>query len=325
MQVHALAAFRDQYSRALDWLRARGVRVDNTRLFRYLTIMNKAIAREATGDEAHQESPEFAGVLVEASEIVQISTLDPMFFEGREDVLTNLRRINAGPDLVSDEGEDFGRNYAFEFSTAAILHQRNALGGFANGDLDLLFRDGNHPLECKRISSLRRLEQRVREARNQLNSHVDAGGPPGIIAIDLSRPIRLAQGAIVAADDVAFNHVADLHARAYMMSHVVAPLIIPAAQGHGVLGLLVRYVAYGTAGGAGNVRRSIVWSLCHIHDDQSEETHLLWRLAQPFGEGPMQNITAAEIEEAATQISVQARRPLQQNPRLAEVQRMKQK
>lgn len=308
VQLYPLTVFRDQYTQALAWLRARGVRINNTRLSRYLATMSEAITSEAAGSEVHQQSDEFAATLVEASEIIQISSLDPAFFEGRDDVLTNLRRIIAGPEVVGDDGDDFGRNYAFEFFTAAVLHERNAFGGFANGDLDLLLRDGNHPVECKRISSLRRLEQRIREARDQLNTYVDEGGPPGFIAIDLSRPIRLAQGAIVAADDDDFMHTADLHARAYIKSHVVAPLILPAATGHGVLGLAVRYIAYGTAGGRGNVRRSVVWNLCHIYDDESEETQLLGRLTGPLGRGPLQYITAEEIEEAAALVDAGVRR-----------------
>ncbi|MBS0302942.1 MAG: hypothetical protein JSR16_12360 [Proteobacteria bacterium] len=302
VQLYALTIFRDQYAQALEWLRARDVRVDNTRLSRYLTTINDAIAKEAAGDTAHQQADEFAEVLVEASEIILVATLDPIFFEERADVLTKLRRIITGPDVVGEDGDDSGRNYAFEFSTAAILHERNAFREFARGDLDLLLRDGDHPVECKRISSLRRLEQRIREARNQLNAHADAGGPPGIIAVDMSRPIRLAQGAITAVDEDSFMHTAELHARAYIRSHIVAPLILPAATGHGVLGLLVRYVAYGTAGGAGSVRRSIVWNLCHIYDDESDETRLLGQLAEPFGRGPLQYITAQEIEDAAKQV-----------------------
>lgn len=75
--LYSLTLFRDQYARALDWLRTLEVRVENTRLARYLATIDDAIAREAAGDEAHQQTDEFAGLLVEASEIILIAKLDP--------------------------------------------------------------------------------------------------------------------------------------------------------------------------------------------------------------------------------------------------------
>ena len=296
--LQALSEFRKDYADALSWLRQLKVRTLNTRLSRYLSIMDDAIAREAKGATEHQESPDFASMLVEASEIIQIAALDSLMLTDH-DPLTKLRQIPRGPDVIRETGEDPGRDYAFEFCTASEANRNGVSVRFGTDGGDVLLTNEQYPIECKRISSLRRIEQRVREGRDQLIDHVGKGGRPGLVALDLSRPIRLAQGPIRASDDNAMMLQAEQQLNAYLHHHVHQNgLVYEAAVDRSVLGILFRFVAFGTVGKASNVRRSTVWGLQLIHPDDSEKSILADRLATLIRPGPTNNVSDAEMYES---------------------------
>src|SRR5687768_16526120 len=89
---------------------------------------------------------------------------------------------------MNPDVDDPARNYAFEFSTAATAARHGRLIGFQSGDLEV--GPPPVPIECKRVSSLKRLGSNLAGARAQLVS----GGRAGIIAIDISTPIRQERG-----------------------------------------------------------------------------------------------------------------------------------
>lgn len=305
--LKSLPAFRDDYVRALEWLRAMEVRVTNNRLAHYLDTINSAIEREGRGDESHQQNADFAATLVEAFDITQIAMLERAAFDGRKDVLTKLRQLSRGADLPpSKSTDDPARNYAFEFSTGGTLTDRNAFGGFGESTGDVLLKDDLHPVECKRISSLDRVGDRLADGRKQLELGVAAGGKPGIIAIDVSRPIRMGQGPINAIDDDQFEAIASAQISAYIYEHVGKHLELR-VECDSVLGVLVRFVAVGTAGGLGHVRTIVDWSLLYVHPDEAPNSKLFLRLAEPFGRGPIRQITPEDIATAMAMVDARVR------------------
>src|SRR5690606_20840387 len=117
------------------------------------------------------------------------------------DVLEKLRRISGGPDTMAPDRADPARDYAFEFHTAAVLQRQGEFGGFSQQNGDLTISTDRYPAECKRVSSLNSARNRLRDGRDKLSELVLEGSPPGVIAIDLTRPIRIAHGPITAASD----------------------------------------------------------------------------------------------------------------------------
>lgn len=293
-----LADFRQQYENALQTLASYGVKVSGTRLARYRTILRTAETQEACRIESHQGDLTFLNALVESAEVIKIAELDGQWFTADE-VVRKLGKISHGPEVMAPEGFDHGRDCAFEFSTAAVLQTQGRFGGFSELGGDLTISAERSPAECKRISSLRCLEKRLREGRQQLDELVLAGSPPGVIAIDLTRPMRLALGPIVAADNDQLIEESQQRLAAYLERHVLREKHHKALAASSTLGILVRYVAVGIAGDLANVRTSTIWQACSLHPDTSEENRIFENLAVGFGPGPLRSGTREELIAAA--------------------------
>jgi hypothetical protein len=304
MILLSLGDFQSQLDAAAKKLQRLGVRIGGTRIARYQKIIGKALTAESQGNIAHQSDPSFVNALIESSELIDIAALDEHYF-AEHHVREKLLRLSSGPEVMAPEGNDPGRNYSFEFSTAARASANGRLHGFA-GSGDLAVEPGPRPIECKRISSLRQLEHRLRDARDQLIDHVKLGAQPGVIAVDLTRPIRLEQGVIDGWDDDAMMQTAENHLTAYIARHLIRKKYIDAIAVPAVLGILVRYVACGTAGDAGHIRRSTVWQACSLHPEESTENEQFISTTDFLGPEPVRGITWPEIQAAMAAVDPRA-------------------
>lgn len=298
-----LSEFLRQYDVALEWMNNHGVRTKSTRFAAYRRIMARAEQEELHGRFDHQHRPELLNALVEASELIDIAQIKDAYL-APADVSDKLRRISGGPDTMAPERADPARDYAFEFHTAAVLQLQGEFGGFSRQDGDLTVAKEGYPAECKRVSSLNSLRARLRDGKEKLNRLTQVGSPPGIIAIDLTRPIRMAHGPIVAASDDQFMQQAEQRLIAYLPEHVMtaqnmASLVCPA-----VLGVIAKCVSVGTVGEEANIRRSVVWQACSLHADISTEDALFRRIAHAFGPGELREGTREEIIDATAEIDV---------------------
>ena len=203
-----LSEFLRQYGVALEWLHHYGVRTHGTRLAAYRRIIARAEEDEARGRIDHQQRPELLNSLMEASEIIEIAQIDEVHL-GVADVPNKLMRISGGPETMAPEGFDPARDYAFEFHTAVVLQRQEAFGGFSLHGGDLTIGPKRYPAECKRVSSLNSLRNRLRGGKDKLNQLMGDGGPPGVIVVDLTRPIKMAHGQIVAVSDEQFTQEAE--------------------------------------------------------------------------------------------------------------------
>ena len=298
-----LSDFLQEYDAALQWLNRHGVRTEGTRLAAYRRIIARAEAEEARGRFEHQEQPEMINAIVEASEIVEIAQIDDAHLAG-DDVLDKLRKISGGPAEMAPDGADPARDYAFEFHTAAVLEQQSQFGGFSPLGGDLTVGEDQFPTECKRVSSLNSLRNRLRGGRDKLRELRDAGSPPGVIAIDLTRPVKSAHGPILAVDDGEFMREAEQRLIAYLAGHVMTEQNIDTLASESVLGVIARCRSAGVSGERSNVRRSVVWQACSIHADDSAEDEIFRRIAGAFGPGELRDGTREEIVDAKVRIAI---------------------
>jgi len=121
--------------------------------------------------------------------VIGIATLPTEAFSNNHEALTKLRDVRKGLEDAPAERIDRPRGYGFEFATAAMLHKAGAFGGFERYG-DVMQTPGWHPWECKRVGSLTAVSARVREGRGQLKEARRRGISSGIIALDLTRPLR---------------------------------------------------------------------------------------------------------------------------------------
>lgn len=299
----SLSEFLQQYDTALEWLSGHDVRTHGTRLAAYRRSMASAEQDEVHGWFDHQQRPELLDTLVEASEIIEIAQIDEAHL-ATADVLDKLRRISGGPDTMAPERADPARDYAFEFYTAAVLQRQHEFGGFSRQNGDLTVAVEGYPAECKRVSSFNSLRNRLRDGKRKLGRLVQDGSPPGIIAIDLTRPVRMAHGPIMAESDEQFLQEAERRLIAYLPEHVMTGRNIASLACPSVLGVIVRCLSVGTVGEHANIRRSVVWQACSVHADGSIEDTLFRRVAGAFGSGGLREGTRDEIVNATAQIEV---------------------
>jgi len=147
--------------------------------------MARAERNEAHDQFDHRQRPELFNALIEASEIIEIAQIDEAHLAAA-DVLDKLRRIPGGPDTMAPERPDPARDYAFEFHTAAVLQRQGEFGGFSRQDGDLTVAVERYPAECKRVSSLNSLRNRLRDGKDKLSRLVLDGSPPGVMVVDLT-------------------------------------------------------------------------------------------------------------------------------------------
>jgi len=299
----SLHAFLQHYDATLTWLNGHGVRTHGTRLAKYRRSISRAEQDEARGRFNNQQRPELLNALIEASEIIEIAQIDEAYL-GADEVLEKLKRISGGPDTMAPEGADPARDYAFEFHTAAVLQRQGEFGGFSQQNGDLTVAAERYPAECKRVSSLDSLRNRLRDGREKLRLMAQGGGPGGVIAIDLTRPVRMAHGSVVAASDEQFTDEAERRLIAYLAEHVMTERNINSLARPPMLGVMARCLSLGTVGEDSNVRRSVVWHACSVHADGSAEDAVFRRIARAFGPGELREGTREEIVDATKQIEV---------------------
>ncbi len=285
-----------RYCDSLAWYAALGGRVEGTRLAAYRAIIDRAVNAEAIGDERHQADPAFVNSLVEATDLIDIASLDQAAF-ATPHAMTKLHKLSSGPVGMRPTGHDPARDYAFEFASAHMLQRHGAFGGFGAAG-DVLQTPGPYPWECKRLGSLQQIESRCRIARKQLELTSAQGALPGIVAIDLSRPLRDRHGLLLAADEDALMAETQRVLTAYIRRYVIPATLRVLLGRSAVLGVFVRFASVGRAGGVESIRRSTTWQIVMVHPPGTPNDLAFRQVSLSTGEivdGDMAELDAAAI------------------------------
>jgi len=273
-----------EFDAALVWLSSLNVQTDNTRFSRYRAQIARAITEEARGSFQHQRTDAFLNALMEAGDVIEIATLDPRAFLSNAHALRKLRRLSKGADETPTTGFDPARDSGFEFATAAMLNSHGVFGGF--GDYgDVLQKPGWHPWECKRLGSLEAIPSRVQEARDQLSEAQARGVSSGIIALDLTRPLRNDHGVLNAKTDsdllaATQKFLAEIIPKYFFENRLVDDRTRPRPS---ALGVFLRFVSIGRLGNSESVRSSTTWQMVPLHDPLSVENALFREVAEATG------------------------------------------
>lgn len=282
MQLFSLEEHSRRLEAALQRLAPFGLRVaTSSRFHRYVSILRGAYAAEADGDFAHQSDEKFVNAVIEADDIIAIASLDDRWLS-EPLVREKLRQIGKGKEFAGASGFDPARDLQFELSAAATFARRGALGGFLVAGGDFAVAPKMWPAECKRITSLSEMIGRLADGRDQL-----AGGSPGMLLADLTRPMRADLGPLRAASDAELEAKVHRLLAGYMPLHVDMHQLIERLERPEVLGLAVRYVAYGHVGegdAQDHVRTSTSWQLYMLHADDSPATAEFDRATAALGQ-----------------------------------------
>lgn len=270
------------YREALDRLRSFGLQCHaQDRLHEYVRTI------ECLGPRDHEKLPadereSLVNALGEASIFVDVASLPDDYLAA---VSEKLRQLNAGPVREDTTLPDRARDAASELQFAARCATTGHLGAPATTRGDVLVRvdGGEYPAEVKRISSIERIRQRVKKAAAQLKP--EGADPSGVIVLDVGACMRRPFGFIHPTNAEDFTDIAYQQLLSFVRHRVVSALKLNDVQRPGVLGLIVRSVAFGWVDGGELVRRSVVTQAMPVVDEGSHEDLLFRGIAQSLEVG----------------------------------------
>ena len=202
----------EQYSAAMRWMEGLGIKLSPGRTSHYEKIVGrwKDAYKTATADEGRQIFPDFVSSMFEVFDFVSIyKAFGDVPALQLTSVIEKLQKGVNGPINAADETADStaARNFLFEAAVAAKAHRPDkGVAAILDARSDTGIRlDGKKIwVECKRVTTVDRIESNVRKASRQLET-VLAGevgsGHRGIVALDVSKILNRGDKIFVTRND----------------------------------------------------------------------------------------------------------------------------
>ena len=203
-----------QYSAAIAWMKSIGVKIGPGRTSHYEKIVGywKDAHKTASAEEGKKIFPDFVSSMFEIYDFVSI-------YKAFKDVPINqltliaqkLQKAVNGPVNAAEETPDSttARNFLFE-ATVAARANRPDKGATAildaKSDTGITIDGKKIWVECKRITSTRKIESNARSASSQLEDILKkqvGSGHRGIVALDVSKILNLGDKIFVSDSDSA--------------------------------------------------------------------------------------------------------------------------
>ncbi len=202
----------DEYSAAMRWMAGLGIKLNPGRTSHYEKVVGqwKGAYKTATADEGRQIFPDFVSSMFEVFDFVSIYKA----FEGvpahqLTSIIGKLQKGVNGPINAEDETPDStsARNFLFEAAVAAKAHcPDKGIEAIldAKSDTGISLNGKKLWVECKRVTTVGRLESNARKASSQLET-ILAGevgsGHRGIVALDVSKILNRGDSIFVTRND----------------------------------------------------------------------------------------------------------------------------
>ena len=194
-------ALLTDYEAALVWMQGIGVHLGEGRTQHYRKILEywSRNYEDASIEEGQKIFSDFVGSIYEMGAFVEIyHSLKCVNKNDLSQVVRKLNKAVNGPVYSGEESPQSttARNLLFEVIVTSKCHKPES-GLVANvlsdTDSGFSFLQKKLWIECKRITSLRKLESNVRKARNQINTSLRekiGSDHRGIVALDISKLIN---------------------------------------------------------------------------------------------------------------------------------------
>jgi hypothetical protein len=205
-------AIFEQYSAAMRWMAGLGIKLNPGRTSHYERTIGhwKDAYKTATADEGQHIFPDFVSSMFEVFDFVSIYKA----FEGvpahqLTSVIEKLKKSVNGPINAADETPDStaARNFLFEAAVAAKAHRPDR--GIeaildARSDTGISLNGKKIWVECKRVTTVDRIESNARKASSQLETILArevGSGDRGIVALDVSKILNRGDKIFVTRND----------------------------------------------------------------------------------------------------------------------------
>jgi len=201
------------YNNAMQWMKSIGVTLGSGRTGHYQKVIEywKDQYKIASDEQAQKSLPEFVNSMCEISSFVDIyKRLKCEPVSELTGIKEKLQKGVNGP--IETEAETpkstTARNFIFEATTAARFHNpTNGINSILNAESDtgINFEQSKIWIECKRITTIKKIEKNIRKASTQLEKilHKKIGsGNKGLVAIDISKILNLGDKIFVQKNDI---------------------------------------------------------------------------------------------------------------------------
>lgn len=186
------------YADAIEWIRSLGVEITSGRTQFYEKVVGRWTNeyRTATEQQGEDVFPDFVSSMFEVMDFIEIyKSLSNVPANRLQSIASKLQKGVNGPINSASETSDSStaRNFIFEALVAARSHrpERGVQVIFdSNSDTGFRINGKNVWVECKRITSLEKLEANVSKACSQLESSLKRDKSTqhrGLVAIDFTK------------------------------------------------------------------------------------------------------------------------------------------
>jgi len=230
IQTATYAEAYEELSSAIEWMVSLGLNPYRGRIGEYLKDLGhwKDNYQTTPDDEIRRRFAGFINTIQDADDLVSV------YRKFRSIPLTELGSIHEklsktlnGPVKRQDEQprSTVARNFLFEALVAARMHHPNrGIRALFNAKTDTGFRVGNTRVwvECKRITSLDKLEANIRDASKQLErafKKSPSSAQRGLVAIDVSKLLNDGSKILVKPTEDALCSEIGLYTETFIKEH----------------------------------------------------------------------------------------------------------
>jgi len=201
------------YSEALTWMKEIGVNFGPGRTQHYQKVLEhwKDIYKTVTEEDKINIFPDFVSSIFEIKDFIAIyKAFHNVQRSQLAHIVTKLQKGVNGPINAHEETpkSTTARNFLFEATVASRAH-RPGMGveAILDAESDTGIRIDTKKLwvECKRITSIGKIEANVKKASSQLESIINkqkGSGHRGIVAIEVTKLLNLGDSIYVAENDI---------------------------------------------------------------------------------------------------------------------------
>lgn len=212
---------------ACAWLESLGIEFSRTRVGRYKALF-AALARHQLANtlDAFYEEYTFASWVNAAHEVAELVRMyEGLSSHSDTSLVVRLHEALKGHELyVMDNKDRSGRDFSLELSIAAKFARAGLVIDFGH-DADLKTEIHGLPfyVECKRIKSATKVQQRIKNGLNQLHTrYVKAERPAdarGILVVSIGKTINSELGLLEAEDPKSLGEKAFRHNLTFIEAH----------------------------------------------------------------------------------------------------------
>lgn len=265
-------ALHARYSAALEWMSELGIKLGPNRTAHYERVLGhwRVAFKSASDDEARDVFPDFVSSLFEIYDFVDIHAAFKRVPRERLSKITDkLRKAVNGPLNAVEETpkSTSARNALFEAVVAARAHRpESGVEAILDAESDTgIAIDGKSLwVECKRVTTIPRLQDNARKASQQLeqvlNREVGANHR-GIVAIDVTKILNAGDRIYVAHDDSQLLTSVDRMMDEFITKHSEVWQRIYQRRHRKIIGTIVRVAFMATSEARNLLVHSSQWAM----------------------------------------------------------------